>query len=105
MVPTGQLRKGLETATLTERLLPQHPRVPVSRDQWNLIVTETPGAELSQLPKIELEFPAGLKKAHIYELIYEAKDPVVMGTGFTALRDLISALRQGKGEGNPAPAD
>ncbi len=96
-------QKGLETATLTERLLPQHPRVPISRDQWELIATETPGAELSQLPKVELEFPAGLKKAHIYELIYEAKDPVIMGTGFPAVRDLISALRNGTGAGNPVP--
>jgi hypothetical protein len=45
--------------------------------------------------------PAGLKSGHIYELIYEAQDPLVQGTCFTALRDLISALKHGGGEHNP----
>lgn len=96
--PTAQ---GLETATLTHRLLPGHPRVPIPREDWELIVTEVESDNPAQLPKIELEYPAGLKKANIYEVIYEARDPVVMGTGFTAVRDLISALRRGTGAGNP----
>jgi len=41
----------------------------------------------------------------IYELIYLAKDPVVMGLGFAATRDVISFLRYEitDGEGNPNP--
>ncbi len=95
--------KGLETATLTHRLLPGHPRVPIPRDQWKLIVTEVESDFPFQLPKIELEMPGGLKKGWIYELIYEAKDPVVMGCGFSAVCDLVTALRHGEGEGNPLP--
>ncbi len=95
--------EGLKTATLTERLLPGHPRVEIPRGQWRLVVTEVEDEHPAQLPKVELEYPAGLRKAHIYEVIYEAQDPVVMGAGFTAVRDLISALRHGTGEGNPLP--
>lgn len=97
--------RGIETATLTHRLLAGHPRVPIPRGDWRLLVTEIEGDCLFQLPKVELEYPDGLKKAEIYELIYEAKDPVVMGTGFTAVRDLVSALKHGTGAGNPLLID
>tara|TARA_R110001592_G_scaffold159467_3_gene390948 strand:- start:8949 stop:11033 length:2085 start_codon:yes stop_codon:yes gene_type:complete len=96
--PTAE---GLEQATLTHRLRADHPRVPIPRAEWKLHVTEFEGGSPAQLPKVELEYPAGLKKLEIYELIYEAQDPTVMGTGFTAVRDLVSALKQGTGDGNP----
>ncbi|WP_417387410.1 alpha/beta hydrolase domain-containing protein [Gimesia sp.] len=97
--------KGLEQATLTHRLRADHPRVPIPRSEWKLHVTEVDGGSPAQLPKVELEYPAGLKKLEIYELIYEAQDPTVMGTGFTAVRDLVSALKQGTGDGNPLLVD
>ncbi len=33
-------------------------------------------------------FPAGFQPGRIYELIYRAKDPLVLGLGFAAMRDL-----------------
>ncbi|MCH9655609.1 MAG: hypothetical protein K0U86_09650 [Planctomycetes bacterium] len=96
--PTAE---GLKTATLTHRLLAGHPRVRIPRSEWKLQVSDVENASPSQLPKVELEYPTGFKKLHIYELIYEAQDPVVMGTGFTSVRDLVSALKHGTGEGNP----
>jgi len=92
---------GLKSATLTHRLLAGHPRVLIPRDDWKLHVTDVKSDSPNQLPKIELEYPRGLKKLHIYELIYEAQDPVVMGTAFTSVRDLVSALKHGTGQGNP----
>jgi hypothetical protein len=92
---------GLQHASLTRRLLPGDPRVQIPRAKWKLIVTEVKGDTPAQLPKVELEYQDGFKKAHIYEVIYEAQDPVVMGTGLTAVRDLISALRHGSGQHNP----
>ncbi|MCF6311558.1 MAG: hypothetical protein L3J39_03820 [Verrucomicrobiales bacterium] len=97
--------KGLKTATLTHRLLARHPRVPIPRDQWEIHVSEVESDSPNQLPKVELEYSAGLKKSHIYELIYEAQDPLVMGTGFTTVRDLISAIKHGSGNGNPLMVD
>lgn len=96
---------GLRNATLTHRLLPSHPRVAIPREKWNLVVTEVDSDNPSQLPKVELDYPDGLKKLHIYEVIYEAQDPVIMGTGFAAVRDLVSSLRYGTGEGNPLLVD
>lgn len=93
--------KGLKTATLTQRLKPGHPRVVIPRDQWQLHVTDVESDFPNQLPKIELEYSQGLKKNHIYEVIYEAKNPLVMGTGFASVRDLVSAIKWGNGEGNP----
>lgn len=94
--PTAQ---GLAKATLTQRVLPEDPRVVVPRDQWSLHVSESNTTEL--LPKVELEVPSGLKKGLIYELIYEAQDPLVHGTCFTTVRDLMSALKSGSGQNNP----
>lgn len=94
-------QKGMKTATLTQRLLAGHPRVQIPRSEWKLLVSEVESDSPSQLPKVELEYPAGLKRLHIYELIYEAQDPVVMGTCFTSVRDLVSALKHGTGKDNP----
>jgi hypothetical protein len=55
--------------------------------------------------EIRIERPAGYDGGAIYELIYEAKDPIVMGLGFAAVRDVISFLRyettDGAGNSNP----
>ncbi len=98
-------RHGVETATLTHRERPGDTRVPIPRDQWNLHVTDVESDSPSQLPRVEIEVPAGLRKGHIYELIYEARDPLVQGVAFAGLRDLISALRHGTGENNPLRVD
>jgi hypothetical protein len=44
--------------------------------------------------KVSIKRPAGFDAGAIYELIYLAKDPKVMGMGFAATRDLISFLRR-----------
>lgn len=94
-------QRGRKTATLTHRVRPDDPRVPVPRDQWTIHVSEVKSDSPSQLPKVELEFPAGFQKGHIYELIYEARDPLVHGVCFAGLRDLIAAFKHGTGRGNP----
>ena len=43
--------------------------------------------------EIEIDRPAGFDGGAIYEFIYEAKDPIVLGIGFAAMRDAISFLR------------
>jgi hypothetical protein len=92
---------GLATATLTHRERPDDQRVEIPRDQWKLHVTELAQGDPSQLPLVEVELPAGLQQGHIYELICEAQDPLVQGVGFTAVRDLIAAIKQGTGRDNP----
>ncbi len=43
--------------------------------------------------KISIKRPDGFDAGAIYEFIYTAKDPKVMGLGFAATRDLVSFLR------------
>jgi hypothetical protein len=44
--------------------------------------------------KVSIKRPAGFDAGAIYELIYLAKDPKVMGMGFAATRDIVSFLRR-----------
>ena len=41
----------------------------------------------------DLYLHGGFKPGHIYEFIYPAQNPLVLGLGFTVARDLISFLR------------
>jgi hypothetical protein len=95
---------GLENATLTWRLRGGDPRVPIPREQFRLHVTDS-GDSPGLLPLVEIELPAGLEPGYLYELIYEARDPLVHGVCFAAVRDLMSALKHGEGEGNPLLVD
>jgi hypothetical protein len=49
--------------------------------------------------------PQGFDAGAIYELTYPARDPIVMGLGFAAPRDIVSFLRYEKTDraGNPNP--
>ena len=55
--------------------------------------------------EIEIDRPDGFDGGAIYEFIYEAKDPIVLGIGFAAMRDAISFLRYESADrdGNPNP--
>lgn len=44
--------------------------------------------------KISIKRPAGFDASAIYEFIYTAKDPKVMGMGFAATRDIVAFLRR-----------
>jgi len=87
---------GLRDATLTRRLYQEDPRVPVERDSFALTVTDV--ADHNQ-PQISLHLDGGFEPGYIYELIYEAKDPVLSGAGMAAIRDVVSLIRHG-GEGS-----
>lgn len=54
---------------------------------------------------ISINRPAGFDAGAIYEFVYTAKDPKVMGLGFAATRDVVSFLRYDKadasGDANP----
>ena len=55
--------------------------------------------------EIEVTRPAGFDGGAIYEFIYQAKDPIVLGLGFAAVRDAISFLRHEAADaaGTPNP--
>jgi hypothetical protein len=86
-----------ERATLTVRQYEKDPRVPLSASQWRYL---SPHA-------VEIKLVEGFDAGAIYEFIYPARDPVVMGLGFAAVRDLVSFMRDGAadGSGRPHPLD
>lgn len=94
---------GLKGSTLTWRLRPQDPRVPIPREQYQLRTMPIHDASEGLLPTVEVELPAGFQKGYLYELIYEAEDPFVSGVGFAAVRDLTTAMKHHEGAGWPMP--
>lgn len=97
--PTG---KGYKTATLTRRMRVADPREVIDSDKFYL---ESSWADYScerdGLPKVDLIMEDSFAANYIYELIYEAKNPIVQGLGFVGIRDIISFLRYEKTEQNP----
>ncbi len=89
-VPYPPVRPGSEEHVLTRRDGRDAPREVVSRSTWqfrdDLQAIEPTGDE---------PFAAGF----IYELVYTARDPVLVGAGLAAIRDCASWLKHG--EDNP----
>ena len=82
-------------ATFTVRARQGAPRVTLEDPAWSYTSEH----------QIRINRPSGFDGGAIYELIYLAKDPIVMGLGFAATRDVISFLRyeitDGQGDPNP----
>ncbi len=70
-------------ATLTVRVHEGDVRRVVPASQWSYADETT----------INIDEPPGTDAGSIYELIYRSKNPIVMGIGFAAMRDLVTFLR------------
>ena len=81
--------------TLTVRRIQQAPRTTPADLAWSYV----------SATEIEIDRPAGFDGGTIYEFVYQAKDPTVMGLGFAAMRDAVSFLRYAEADrdGNPNP--
>ena len=83
---------GLREATLSQRVYLTDPRVPIESSQFTLDVQPEPD---SNQPVVTLNLQGGLQPGYTYELIYEAKNPVLAGAGMAGIRDLVSLIRYG----------
>lgn len=81
---------GLANATLTQRLYQEDPRIPVQRSDFSLNVIDVPQ---SNQPEVTLNVDGGLQPGYLYELIYEARGPVLAGAGMAGIRDIVSLIR------------
>lgn len=95
-------------ATLTVREKSYGPRIPVSSSEWEFATCkkDKESGKLEIKPSArDICFLSGFKPGHIYEFIYPAKNPLVLGLGFAAVRDLVSFLRYETKDssGNPNP--
>ena len=99
--PAVDLNTG--AATLTCRRLEQDPREPVPGTDWQFAAVDAAGNVVPSATNCHL--PGGFRPGWIYELIYTAKDPLVLGLGFVGVRDLIDFLRHADadaaGQANP----
>jgi hypothetical protein len=75
-------------ATLTVRETPEAARRPIPREAWRLDANE------ADVPKT-LALAGGFTPGLLYELVYEARDPVIVGLGLVAIRDLLDAVENG----------
>lgn len=101
-------------ATLTRRRYPEDERIPVASDAWAFARIETgegldaQGAQRAIVASdSHIYLSAGFEPGWIYELVYTARDPLVLGLGHIAVRDLVSFLRYEKSDsaGNPNPIE
>ncbi len=90
--------------TLTMRVHQDDAKVLVPNSEWAYAdCTSAPFPGVPNPQKVCLK--AGFDTNHIYELLYTAKDPIVMGLGLAALRDVGAFLRHAVADdfGNPNP--
>lgn len=84
-------------AVLTSRAKPGDPPRPIPRGSWRF----APSSDGDAPTKIELD--GGFAPGRIYELVYAARDPYVVGLGPAGIRDLLSWFRTHPFEGAPEP--
>jgi hypothetical protein len=87
-------------ASLTRRRYPADPRISVPATDWQFARIEGGGGLDNQgneravvASETHIYLPSGFETGWIYELIYEARDPLVLGLGHVAVRDFIAFLK------------
>ncbi|MEZ5489441.1 MAG: alpha/beta hydrolase domain-containing protein [Gammaproteobacteria bacterium] len=96
--PTEQ---GLANASLTHRINQLDTPIPIERSQFDLAVSWPDGRNQ---PIVTLNLDGGLQPGHIYELVYEARSPVLAGAGMAGIRDSVALVRHGADEGGALAA-
>jgi hypothetical protein len=71
--------------TLTVRDRVNGPRRPIERSQWRIE------------DRTRVSMPSGFLPGKVYELVYTAENPVLVGLGPAAIRDMVSFLKYGAG--------
>jgi len=86
---------------LTVRDDVEDERQAIPRDQWDFARLEN-GRVVPDMTRIYLE--SGFEPHRIYEVIYKARNPEVIGLGLAALRDAASLVKYGSSEALNLPA-
>jgi len=90
-------------ATLTRRLKESDARERIAKDQWQF-ASCPPGSPPTPSPT-DICYPSGFQPGWLYELIYTARNPRVLGVGLAALRDAAIFFRSARADdaGTPNP--
>lgn len=82
-IDNAKVLDGGFVPSLTVRSSEAAPRVEIPRDQWRFGACDKPN-------ETQICLPAGFQPGKLYEILYRAKDPAVMGLGFAIARDVGS---------------
>src|SRR5471032_3032947 len=89
---------------LSVRVRENEPRTIIPNTEWSF-----GSCEADKAPAVndtQICYPAGFKPGRLYELTYRARDPLTLGLGFAAARDLGAFLKTSEkddsGTSNPA---
>ncbi|MER5515726.1 alpha/beta hydrolase domain-containing protein [Streptomyces sp. NPDC002763] len=91
--------RGVHTARLTRRRYAHSTPEELPAGTWRFARVQGGGSDLkgrstALVPsRHDLHLDDGFRPGWIYELTYEAEDPLVLGLGLVAVRDLVSHLR------------
>ena len=85
---------------LTVREFTDGPRQIISRSRWSFAREEN-GKPVASRSHVFMS--SGFKPGRIYELVYRAQNPVLVGLGLAATRDFISFLKYGGVAGGDSP--
>jgi len=108
--PTASM--DTRTARLTKRRYATSGREGIASDAWGFARVEGGsgieilGKEVAIVPsRKHIYLPSGFELGWIYELVYTARDPLVLGLGHAVVRDAVSFLRYGQKDdaGNDNP--
>ena len=100
--PYPAVRERVSEARLLRRAGPLAPRETIPNGEWSF--GRCPDGKNPVASNTDICYPAGFSTNYAYELVYFAQDPIVMGIGFAATRDLVSFLRYDRTVFNPLVA-
>jgi hypothetical protein len=90
-----------EGNVLTVREGRDSPREVVPRERWNFVAADA-GTAAGRMTRIGMN--GGFQAGHIYELVYRAQDPRIVGLGLAAIRDVASYAKYSLDSEFPAEA-
>ncbi len=102
LLPVAHEAASLDTtkATLTKRVSEEGAVIPIASSEWAFgDCGKTPFPGTPDGNKVCLK--GGFDPAYLYELRYTAKDPLVLGIGFAATRDINAFFRRDSTAANP----
>jgi hypothetical protein len=102
------LSRETTQATLTRRRYPYDTPEAIPPDQWQFASIESGSGGETATPEQavvpserHIYLPTGFQPGWIYELLYTARDPKVMGLGHVVVREAVSFLRYDLSDANP----
>lgn len=102
--PPASLDNTLPGYSLTKRVKETDPRIPIAAADWrfaNCNTTDNPFPGTPDETRVCLK--DGFDPNYLYELVYVARDPKVMGVGLAALRDTLGFFRSAAADADGTP--